>query len=236
MDDPLIRSTDERLARLAARRTDRPASSTPHDRTPPGRRRHPAGGARRSALALSVTTTLGLAAHLHHADAGSASASEVDVAPISGSTATVATAGASTTSAAGAVDTTPTVAATAAVETATVETTPAVETTAAVEITSASLADGTFTGDTFTNEWGPVQVAITVTDGSITSVDVLQYPADDRKSVRINQQALPTLIEDTLTAQSAEVDTVSGATYTSEGYRQSLQSAIDDARAAVVAP
>ncbi len=51
----------------------------------------------------------------------------------------------------------------------------------------------------------------------------------------INQQALPTLISETLTAQSSDVDTVSGATYTSESYRASLQTAIDDARAAATA-
>jgi uncharacterized protein with FMN-binding domain len=80
-----------------------------------------------------------------------------------------------------------------------------------------------------------VQVSITVSGGQLTSVEVLQYPDDDRKSVRINERALPTLIADTLTAQSADVDTVSGATYTSESYRASLQTAIDDARAAATA-
>ena len=76
---------------------------------------------------------------------------------------------------------------------------------------------------------------ITVTDGSITSVDVVQYPDDDRKSVQINQRALPALIESALQSQSADVDTVSGATYTSDSYRISLQSAIDAARAAATA-
>ena len=56
--------------------------------------------------------------------------------------------------------------------------------------------------------------------------------ADDRKSVSINERALPTLIQEALTAQSADVDTVSGATYTSNSYRDSLQSAIDAAKAA----
>jgi uncharacterized protein with FMN-binding domain len=61
---------------------------------------------------------------------------------------------------------------------------------------------------------------------------VVQYPDGDSKSVRINSRALPTLRTEVLTAQSAEVDTVSGATYTSDAYARSLQSAIDEARAA----
>ena len=93
----------------------------------------------------------------------------------------------------------------------------------------------TITGDTVQTRWGPVQVQITVSSGEITSIDVLQYPADDRKSVSINERALPTLIQEALTAQSADVDTVSGATYTSDSYRTSLQDAIDQARAAATA-
>ena len=64
-------------------------------------------------------------------------------------------------------------------------------------------------------------------DGTICDVEVLEYPSEDRKSLSINQQALPTLIEATLSAQSADVDTVSGATYTSNAYRQSLQAILD---------
>ena len=94
------------------------------------------------------------------------------------------------------------------------------------------MADGTYTGDTFTNRWGPVQVQITVANGSISAVDVLQTPTDDRKSISINNRAVPTLVSETLAAQSAQINSVSGATYTSTGYKQSLQSAIDDAVAA----
>jgi uncharacterized protein with FMN-binding domain len=60
----------------------------------------------------------------------------------------------------------------------------------------------------------------------------VQYPDTDNKSVRINSRALPTLRTEVLTAQTANVDSVSGATYTSDGYVSSLQSAIDQARAA----
>jgi uncharacterized protein with FMN-binding domain len=76
-----------------------------------------------------------------------------------------------------------------------------------------------------------VQVAATVTGGRLTSVRVLQYPNGDNKSVQINNRALPTLTTSALSSQGARVDTVSGATYTSVGYRQSLQSALDKARA-----
>ena len=101
--------------------------------------------------------------------------------------------------------------------------------------TSTGLADGTYVGDTDTNKWGPVQVQVTVSGGTITAVDVLQSPDENDKDVSINSRALPTLVQETLTAQSADVDGVSGATYTSDSYKVSLQSAIDQARAAAVA-
>jgi len=71
-----------------------------------------------------------------------------------------------------------------------------------------------------------------VQDGRLVAVAIVQYPNDDGKSVRINQRALPELQSEALAAQSADVDTVSGATYTSDGYVRSLQSALDAARAA----
>jgi uncharacterized protein with FMN-binding domain len=89
-----------------------------------------------------------------------------------------------------------------------------------------------FDGDTIDTRYGPVQVQAQVQDGSLVAVAVMQYPDGDGKSVRINQRALPALQGEALTAQSAEVDTVSGATYTSDAYVKSLQSAIDEARAA----
>ena len=68
--------------------------------------------------------------------------------------------------------------------------------------------------------------------GQISDVQILRYPDGDRKSVRINEAALPTLISEAITTQQADVSTVSGATYTSVSYRISLQSAIDAAKAA----
>ena len=94
------------------------------------------------------------------------------------------------------------------------------------------LADGTYTGDVATNRWGPVQVQITVAGGSISDVAVLEVPSGNSKDVTINNRAVPVLVQSTLAAQSAQIDSVSGATYTSTSYKQSLQSAIDAARAA----
>ena len=70
-----------------------------------------------------------------------------------------------------------------------------------------------------------------VSGGQITEAVALQTPSADRKSVSINARATPTLATEVLSAQSAEIDTVSGATYTSKSYRASLQSAIDLAKA-----
>ena len=87
-------------------------------------------------------------------------------------------------------------------------------------------------GEAFTNKWGTVQVQATFApDGSLIDVVALRVPDGDRTSIRISDQAIPWLNEEALTAQSAHIDTLSGATYTSNDYRQSLQSAIDAARA-----
>ncbi|MEU0535810.1 FMN-binding protein [Amycolatopsis tolypomycina] len=92
-----------------------------------------------------------------------------------------------------------------------------------------SAGDGTFTGDAADTRYGPVQVRITIAGGRITAADAIDYPQESGRDVRINSAAVPELNQETLQAQSAQIDTVSGATYTSEGYQQSLQSAIDQA-------
>jgi uncharacterized protein with FMN-binding domain len=89
--------------------------------------------------------------------------------------------------------------------------------------------DGTFTGDAADTRYGPVQVRITVAGGRITDAQAVEYPRESGRDVRINSTAVPELNQETLRAQSARIDTVSGATYTSEGYQRSLQSAIDQA-------
>ena len=87
----------------------------------------------------------------------------------------------------------------------------------------------TYTGDSASTRWGPVQVQITVADGTVTAVDVVDYPSGNGKDQQINARALPVLVQETLDAQSADIDMVSGATVTSEGYLESLQSALDEA-------
>lgn len=97
--------------------------------------------------------------------------------------------------------------------------------------TASGLTDGTYTGGAANTRYGAVQVQITVSGGVITDVQVPQYPNSNREDQQINARALPTLIAETTQAQSAQIDMVSGATYTSQGYMASLQSAIDQASA-----
>jgi uncharacterized protein with FMN-binding domain len=92
-----------------------------------------------------------------------------------------------------------------------------------------SSSSSTVTGDVAQTRWGPVQVELTVKAGSITEVRVLQYPTGNSTDEQINSYALPVLIQETLDGQSANIDMVSGATVTSVGYQQSLQSALDQA-------
>jgi uncharacterized protein with FMN-binding domain len=87
----------------------------------------------------------------------------------------------------------------------------------------------TVTGDTVQTRYGPVQLSITLTNGKITAVKTLQLPTDNPRDQEISSFAVPQLTQEALSAQSAKIDTVSGATYTSEGYAQSLQSALDQA-------
>lgn len=74
--------------------------------------------------------------------------------------------------------------------------------------------------------WGPVQVAATVTDGQICAVHAVVYPSNDRKSERINASAIP-MLDSMATQQGVAFDNVSGATYTTEAYRGSLQQLLD---------
>ncbi|GAB2748476.1 FMN-binding protein [Streptomyces bullii] len=90
---------------------------------------------------------------------------------------------------------------------------------------------GTVTGDAAQTQYGPVQVRLTVTGGKITQAEAVQAPKGGR-SDQITSTAVPRLNQAAVAAQSAEIDAVSGATYTSNGYKQSLQSALDKVRAA----
>jgi len=111
--------------------------------------------------------------------------------------------------------------------------------TGAATVVSAPAVPGTSTSDTAgaitvtgpsaDTRWGPVQVQVTVASGTITDVTVVDYPTGNGKDREINEEAVPILVQETLDAQSADIDMVSGATVTSEGYLESLQAALDEA-------
>lgn len=93
--------------------------------------------------------------------------------------------------------------------------------------TAPASASTVVTGITVDTRYGPIQLQVTFSGTTITAITALQTPDQDGRSVSINEQAVPILTQEALTSQSASIDTVSGATYTSEGYMRSLQSAID---------
>ena len=94
---------------------------------------------------------------------------------------------------------------------------------------AAAKAGGTHAGSVVQTRFGAVQVQITVKAGSITDVEALQLTDDDRKSIQISNRAAPLLRAEVLAAQSADVQTIGGATVTSDAYLSSLQAAIDAA-------
>ena len=85
------------------------------------------------------------------------------------------------------------------------------------------------TGDVADTRWGPVEVRITVTNGQLTDVNAVEYPSENPRDQEINSYAIPALNHEALAAGSAQIDMISGATYTSQGYITSLQSALDKA-------
>jgi uncharacterized protein with FMN-binding domain len=87
----------------------------------------------------------------------------------------------------------------------------------------------TYTGEVAQTEWGPVQVQITVENGKITTAQPTQVPNGNFRDQEINSYAVPILNQEVVQAQGAQIDAVSGATVTSDGYLQSLQSALDKA-------
>ena len=93
----------------------------------------------------------------------------------------------------------------------------------------ATASGTTFDGPVVDTRYGPVQVEITVANGQLADVTALQLPDQDRRSASISSRAEPILRSEVLAARSASIDGVSGATYTSLGYEQSLQAALDAA-------
>lgn len=90
-----------------------------------------------------------------------------------------------------------------------------------------TLSDGTYTGRSENAYYGNVQVSVTISGGRITGVKFLSYPNSHSTSVYINQQAMPYLKQEAIQAQSSHVSIISGATFTSEAFIQSLQSALN---------
>ena len=94
---------------------------------------------------------------------------------------------------------------------------------------TAPAAARTVTGTAASTQYGPMQVQVTLAGAKITKVTVLQRTDDGAESDQIDANAIPKLTSETLAAQSARIDAVSGASYTSSGYIKSLQSALDKA-------
>jgi uncharacterized protein with FMN-binding domain len=94
---------------------------------------------------------------------------------------------------------------------------------------AASSSTETVTSDVASNQYGNVQLKVTVSNGKVAKIEALQVPQNDRRSAEINAYAEPALQASALQAQSANIDTVSGATYTSDSYKAALQSALDKA-------
>jgi uncharacterized protein with FMN-binding domain len=193
------------------RLADGPAPAPRPAARPVTRRRHPARGARACALVASCAATGGLAYLFANDQPSAAQSTPVVPTPVTTTPTPAVRTGTANTSS-------------AAPPTAPADPPPATAPTTNGGVTA-------FEGDAVSTRYGPVQVQAQVQDGKLVAVAVEQYPDSDRRSERINAGALPLLQSEALAAQSATVDTVSGATYTSDGYSTSLQSALDRARA-----
>jgi len=237
---PVDQAQADRLARLANRRPAAAASAagagagagagvpipppartartgaTPPPSNRPAKRRHAARGSRAAALAMSVVTTGGLAAWFGQA----AQASSTTLAAV-GTTGTTGTTAASGTA-------TPATTATASGSGSGSATAVAQSTATSATATAATTTAATYTGTAVTMRYGTVQVAITTANGTITDVQAVALPSGG-KNDQYSNKAAPVLRTEAVAAQTASINVVSGATYTSKAYIQSLQSAIDQA-------
>lgn len=109
--------------------------------------------------------------------------------------------------------------------------TPAAPAGPSAPVAAAAYADGSWTGKAVEEPWGTFQVKAVVSGGQITDVILVAAPPDGNSN-RINSRAVPALTQAAVAAQSARIDMVSGATWTSDSYVTSLQAALDKARAA----
>ena len=106
---------------------------------------------------------------------------------------------------------------------------PASSTTSSTPAAAASGATGTFTGDDVNTQYGDIEVSVTLDHGRITNVGWLKLPQDRPRSAFISEQASPILRSEVLQAQSAKIDLVSGATFTSDAWARSVASALSRA-------
>ena len=225
--DPLLGrpTTTDRVGRSGL---DSPTSDeTPRQaaRTRASRHRHPARSARALALAASVVATGAVASGLAYSE-GAWGGANSEVASGSAGSAAMSATGVDTTVASPSTiesDADVLAAPSTTAETTSPETTPADAPAAA-----SGYADGVQLGTAEYTEWGNVQVEVTIGDGVIVDVAAVEYPTG-RRSSEINDQAVPMLEAQAIALQSADLDIVSGATYTSRAYADSLQAALDQA-------
>lgn len=150
------------------------------------------------------------------------------------STTTSATTSGSTSPSTSGASASPTTATTSGTTSATDAPAASGSTTTVTTATAAAYADGTYTGTAVDEPWGTFQVQAVVSGGQLTDVVIVSAPQDNHSS-RINNQAIPVLTEAAIASQSADIDLISGATWTSQSYATSLQGALDAARAAAEA-
>ena len=168
---------------------------------------------RKRAVAASVFASLGiLTVGWQIGAATAAPAISTSGGTASGTTGTAGTAGTSSGSSSSPTTTTPSGAASA-------------------PTTSTGLKDGTYSGTSEQTQFGNVQVKITISGGKITEVTALQLTDQGGRSVQISNYAAPILRQEVLASQSSHVNNVNGATYTTDGYLTSVQSALDQAKA-----
>lgn len=95
--------------------------------------------------------------------------------------------------------------------------------------TAGNLHDGIWTGSVVQTNWGPIEIQITVAGGKINDVVALQYPTSRSRSLQISRYSLPIFEEQVISRQTANIDSVSGATQTARGFRQAVQTAMQRA-------
>jgi len=189
-------------------------------------------------IAGGTVTGLGAVLSITPPQFGSASGLALGTTALGGGTSTTTTGGTASTPAATTPTTTTTTAATPKATpkatkkatksgtTTTTPSTPAATTPTPASTPKAAGVSGTFTGATANTIYGPVQVQITLSNGKITNATALTYPTGSFRDQQINSQAIPLLVQETLAAQSSNIQGVGGASYTSQGWYNSLVSAL----------